>query len=456
MWGKVNSRTRARDDNECIANYPPLHLLTFFHPSLPMMANSVTQPPALLTPFPLTFSSLLLLTSFSSISLPTSSTLLWQLVIFLTATGNPLKKPTVNPCAVKNYRPASVYLHQNKTPTCLVSRLATYLTLPSLSSQRNSRLLEPPPPLSSPCWTFQQHLTPWTTRSSILWELGASGSAPVHRVLMWRHCTSWKCWAKIESWIESASQQQRQEQKGEKVKSDIRQNWTSWWVLNSVKGRAEHDSFPQSQSVFPLLASLQQEICTVCMPFPVQIPNGKNKNSSLKHHFFFFWWHSGVNKCRCRCLMRCCSTLKRNILEHRVFLSTQGTCNTWWLQWRGDCCTITSVAFWWNCQLQHLQESVETWLADREVNSSPRPHMVVCITIHCPERRERGKRTSTFTLYHHQTCKCAAMCELTYCRKPCLKELHCTTQSKSLWWHTDLQSERHLQTEAHSFICISV
>ncbi len=46
------------------------------------------------------------------------------------------------------------------TPTSLVSRQATLLRLPSLPSQRNFILLE------SSCWTFQQSLIRWTTRSS--------------------------------------------------------------------------------------------------------------------------------------------------------------------------------------------------------------------------------------------------------------------------------------------------
>lgn len=53
------------------------------------------------------------------------------------------------------------------------------------------------------------------------------------------------------------------------------------------------------------------------------------------------------------------------------------------------CCTITSVTFLCNCRLQHIEESAETWLADREVNLSPTHHMVMNVTMHCPERRAR-------------------------------------------------------------------
>lgn len=136
-----------------------------------------------------------------------------------------------------------------------------------------------------------------------------------------------------------------------------------------------------------------------------------------------------VNKCRRRCLKHCCSTLRRNCWEHRAFLSTQGTDSTWCLQWRWDC----GVA-----QLQVLPFYVTANYNTYRNQQKPGWQTGKWFISHTPygyeynnalswEERE-GKRTSTSNP-HHQTCKCAAMHKLTYCRKRCLKKLHCSTQS---------------------------
>lgn len=174
-----------------------------------------------------------------------------------------------------------------------------------------------------------------------------------------------------------------------------------------------------------------------------------------------------VNKCRCRCLMHCCSTLKRN----RISVNTRHS--TWRLQWR------------WNCGGAQLQASLFHVTANYNTyRNQQKPGWQTGNWIHLPhtiwlwiyrnnalswEEGRTGKRTSAFTPHHQQTCTFAAMHEITYCRKPGLKKLHCITVSlrettcdnKHEFILQQLQSEWLLQTAAvlitiHVYQCSSI
>lgn len=174
-----------------------------------------------------------------------------------------------------------------------------------------------------------------------------------------------------------------------------------------------------------------------------------------------------VNKCRCCYLIHCCSTLKRKCLEQYSYQHRTHTAHGDYNVLKLGFCTITSVTFPSNCQLQHIREWAETWLADREVNSSPTHHMVINTTMHYPERKERRREKDIDTDHPTPTNRHVNVqpCVNSH-RKSCLNKLLCITQSikrDHLWWHALLHPSaagvRESLTNSrcsHSFRYISV